>query len=62
MRGAPFTVGYWMSCWPRTKAANSRKGAIKFRTPKTPITVPDLICGDIQFDRTNEPDLVIQRK
>jgi glutamyl-tRNA synthetase len=37
-------------------------GAIKFRTPKTPITVPDLICGDIQFDRTNEPDLVIRRK
>jgi glutamyl-tRNA synthetase len=37
-------------------------GAIKFRTPKTPIIVPDLICGDIQFDRTNEPDLVIQRK
>jgi glutamyl-tRNA synthetase len=24
--------------------------------------VPDLVCGDIQFDRTNEPDLVIQRK
>jgi glutamyl-tRNA synthetase len=37
-------------------------GAIKFRTPKTPITVPDLVCGNIQFDRTNEPDLVIQRK
>ncbi len=37
-------------------------GAVKFRTPKTPITVPDVICGDIQFDRTNEPDLVIQRK
>jgi glutamyl-tRNA synthetase len=37
-------------------------GAIKFRTPKTPIIVPDLICGNIQFDRTNEPDLVIQRK
>jgi glutamyl-tRNA synthetase len=38
------------------------EGAIKFRTPKTPIIVPDLICGNIQFDRTNEPDLVIQRK
>jgi len=38
------------------------EGAIKFRTPKTPIVVPDLICGNIQFDRTNEPDLVIQRK
>jgi glutamyl-tRNA synthetase len=37
-------------------------GAVKFRTPKTPVTVPDLICGNIQFDRTNEPDLVIQRK
>jgi glutamyl-tRNA synthetase len=37
-------------------------GAVRFRTPKTPITVHDLICGDIQFDRTNEPDLVIQRK
>jgi glutamyl-tRNA synthetase len=37
-------------------------GAVKFRTPKTPITVNDLICGDIQFDRTNDPDLVIQRK
>ena len=37
-------------------------GAVKFRTPKTPIVVPDLICGNITFDRTNEPDLVIQRK
>ncbi|MCE0485070.1 MAG: glutamate--tRNA ligase [Methylacidiphilales bacterium] len=37
-------------------------GAIKFHTPKTPAIVHDLICGDIQFDRTNEPDLVIQRK
>ncbi len=26
-------------------------GAVKFRTPKTPIIVPDLICGNIQFDR-----------
>ena len=38
------------------------EGAIKFRTPKTPIVVPDLICGNITFDRTNEPDLVIQRQ
>jgi glutamyl-tRNA synthetase len=38
------------------------EGAVKFRTPKTPCVVPDLICGNITFDRTNEPDLVIQRK
>ncbi len=37
-------------------------GAVKFRMPKTPGLVPDLICGNITFDRTNEPDLVIQRK
>jgi glutamyl-tRNA synthetase len=37
-------------------------GAIRFRVPKTPIDVSDLICGDRQIDRTNEPDLVIQRK
>lgn len=37
-------------------------GAVKFRTPKTPITVHDLIRGDTLFDRTNDPDLVIQRK
>jgi glutamyl-tRNA synthetase len=37
-------------------------GAVRFRVPKTPIDVADLICGDRQIDRTNEPDLVIQRK
>lgn len=42
--------------------AYENEGAIRFRMPKTPVTVRDLICGDIQFDRTNEPDLVIQRK
>jgi nondiscriminating glutamyl-tRNA synthetase len=42
--------------------AYEHEGAIKFRTPKTPITVDDLICGQIHFDRTMDPDLVIQRK
>lgn len=37
------------------------EGAVKFRTPKTPCTVHDLICGDVHFDRTNDPDLVIRR-
>jgi len=37
-------------------------GAVKFRTPKTPAVVRDLIRGDVTFDRTMEPDLVIQRK
>lgn len=37
-------------------------GAVKFRTPKTPVVVKDLIRGDVTFDRTMDPDLVIQRK
>jgi glutamyl-tRNA synthetase len=42
--------------------AYESEGAIRFRVPKIPIDVPDLICGDRQIDRTNEPDLVIQRR
>lgn len=38
------------------------EGAVKFKIPKTPITVDDKICGQIHFDRTMDPDLVIQRK
>ncbi|MCX6935997.1 MAG: glutamate--tRNA ligase family protein [Verrucomicrobia bacterium] len=37
-------------------------GALKFRMPKTPGVVKDLVCGDVTFDRTMEPDLVIRRK
>ena len=37
-------------------------GALKFKMPKTPGVVKDLVCGDVTFDRTNEPDLVIRRK
>ena len=42
--------------------AYEHEGAIRFKTPKTPAVVPDLICGEVTFDRTMEPDLVIQRK
>lgn len=42
--------------------AYESEGAIRFRTPKTPCVVHDMICGDITFDRTTDPDLVIQRK
>lgn len=38
------------------------EGAIKFKMPKDRCVVKDLICGDVAFDRTLEPDLVIQRK
>lgn len=37
-------------------------GALKFKMPKTPGIVKDLVCGDVTFDRTMEPDLVIRRK
>ncbi len=37
-------------------------GALKFKMPKTPGVVRDLVCGEVTFDRTMEPDLVVQRK
>lgn len=42
--------------------AYMEEGAIKFRTPKTPCVIHDIVCGDITFDRSLDPDLVIQRK
>ncbi len=38
------------------------EGAVKFKMPKDRCVVKDLICGDVAFDRTLEPDLVILRK
>ena len=37
-------------------------GALKVKMPKNPGVVKDMVCGDVTFDRTNEPDLVIRRK
>ena len=44
------------------KAYKEADGAIRFRLPKTPGLVRDLICGDITFERTTEPDPTIVRK
>jgi glutamyl-tRNA synthetase len=44
------------------KAYREADGAIRFRMPKTPGIVKDLICGEITFDRTTEPDPTIVRK
>ena len=38
------------------------EGAVKFKMPKDRCIVKDVICGDVAFDRTLEPDLVILRK
>lgn len=42
-------------------AAYEAEGAIRFRMPKSPCLVRDLICGDVRFDRADEPDIVIRR-
>ncbi|MDR2463152.1 MAG: glutamate--tRNA ligase [Verrucomicrobiales bacterium] len=44
------------------RAYREADGAIRFRMPKTPGVVNDLICGKITFDRTTEPDPTIVRK
>src|SRR3989338_6843804 len=35
------------------------QGAVRFRLPKKTVRVKDLICGEIDFDLTPDPDLTI---
>ncbi|MDR0533042.1 MAG: glutamate--tRNA ligase [Verrucomicrobiales bacterium] len=44
------------------KAYQDPDGSVRFRMPRTPGVVKDLICGEITFDRTHEPDPTIFRK
>jgi glutamyl-tRNA synthetase len=36
-------------------------GSIRFRSPRRPVVVNDLVCGRIEFDRSMEPDMTIRR-
>jgi glutamyl-tRNA synthetase len=37
------------------------EGAIRFRAPRRPVVVDDIVCGRIEFDRSMEPDMTIRR-
>jgi glutamyl-tRNA synthetase len=39
----------------------SDQGAIRFRSPRRPVLVDDIVCGRIEFDRSMEPDMTIRR-
>ena len=36
-------------------------GAVRFRSPRQPIVLPDKIGGEIKIDRSEEPDMTIRR-
>ncbi len=36
-------------------------GAVRFKFSRRPITVPDLVCGDVTFAATEEPDMTVRR-
>jgi glutamyl-tRNA synthetase len=36
-------------------------GAMRFRAPRRPVIVEDLVCGRIEFDRSMDPDMTIRR-
>ena len=36
-------------------------GAVRFKFSREPITIPDLVCGDISFAATEEPDMTVRR-
>lgn len=40
---------------------SEENGAVRFRSPREIIILPDKICGDVKIDRTEEPDLTIRR-
>lgn len=44
------------------KAYQEPDGSVRFKMPKTPGVVKDLICGEITFERMMEPDPTIFRK
>ncbi len=37
------------------------EGSVRFRSPRKPVIVDDLVCGRIEFDRSMDPDLTIRR-
>ena len=37
------------------------EGAVRFRSPRQPVIVDDLVCGRITFDRSIDPDMTIRR-
>lgn len=36
-------------------------GAARFKFSREPIHVPDMVCGDVQFAATEEPDMTVRR-
>ncbi|CAN5380326.1 hypothetical protein BH23VER1_BH23VER1_31880 [soil metagenome] len=36
-------------------------GSLRFRSPGTPRTIQDLICGEVHADRSQEPDMTLRR-
>ncbi|MFZ4764423.1 MAG: glutamate--tRNA ligase [Roseimicrobium sp.] len=36
-------------------------GAVRFKFSRVPFIVPDLVCGDVNFAATEEPDMTIRR-
>ena len=37
------------------------EGAVRFRSPRKPVIVDDLVCGRIEFDRSIDPDMTVRR-
>ena len=36
-------------------------GAVRFRSPRETVVLPDRICGEVKIDRSKEPDMTIRR-
>ncbi len=37
------------------------QGSVRFRSPRKPVVVNDLVCGRVEFDRSMDPDMTVRR-
>lgn len=57
----PIYDAYFAKLEAAGRVYTEENGAARFRFSRQPITIPDLVCGDVQFAATEEPDMTIRR-
>ena len=52
---------YFQKLVDADRTYTEENGAVRFKFSRQPILIPDLVCGDVQFAATEEPDMTIRR-
>ncbi len=57
----PIYDAYFQKLVDAGRTYTEENGAVRFKFSRQPILIPDLVCGDVQFAATEEPDMTIRR-